>query len=94
MSVSVDWRPDPPSIEVGAHHVGAPQSPHAPPGTVDPHDQHDMPRKVRLLAAKLGLEWCVDCGDWHEIAGGSSATRSETPPPGTSETAPFMADGL
>lgn len=65
-------RPDPPHMDVSAHHVGAPQSVHAP----FPAD--NIVEKVMKLASKLGLQWCQDCSDWHDIAGGSSATRVDS----------------
>lgn len=66
---------DYPSQDIVSHHVGAPGSPHMPGSGIE--QDRDMPRKVRMLAAKFGLEWCVQCGDWHEIAGGpDDATRT------------------
>lgn len=67
-------KPDPPQMQIGSQHIGDEmRSPYALDH--NPHSTNDMmPRKVQLLAAKLGLQWCDQHSIWEEIAGGSSAT--------------------
>lgn len=62
-------RGDPPFAEIGQHHVGASESVHAP------YPADDTAAKVNALAVKLKLQWCAQCQDFHEIAGGSEKAR-------------------
>lgn len=62
-------RPDPPYLEMGQHHVGPPDSVHAP------YPADDLSAKVNALAAMLKLQWCAQCQTYHEIAGGSEKAR-------------------
>lgn len=73
-----------PTIEVNSAHIGSNQ--HAPRPTVHPpgrwyngSDPEQMEKLAAIfggitgLAGVLGLRWCEECHDFHEVAGGPSA---------------------
>lgn len=64
-------RGDPPFRDIPSAHVSANDR-----GLF--HADNFTPEVFNKLLQKLGLEWCAECNDFHEIAGGSSATRSDS----------------
>lgn len=91
------------TIEVGPAHIGSGQ--HAPKPMVHPPgrwyaegDDEQTTKLIELfggttaLAGALGLQWCAECHDFHEIAGGPSA-RVRTAIGSPSSSAVMGGDG-
>jgi hypothetical protein len=70
----MDFRGEPPSVDIHAIHAGkAPQSPHSPM----PSDNivEKVNAMLAILEKKFGLTWCWQCHDFHEYG---SAARGGT----------------